>query len=85
MLILLQLIKRWQFNKKVIKRKDPEAAVSYYHEMGIPVDAAMTYVATITNSNFEAWYDCNKDKSLDDFDLTLIKLVKVVHYLMLKN
>ena len=44
--------------------------------MGIPVDAAMTYVATITNSNFEAWYDCNKDKSLDDFDLTFNKISK---------
>ena len=62
--------------RKLSKRKDPEAAVSYYHEMGIPVDAAMTYVATITNSNFEAWYDCNKDKSLDDFDLTFNKISK---------
>ena len=44
--------------------------------MGIPVDAAMTYVATITNSNFEVWYDCNKDKSLDDFDLTFNKISK---------
>lgn len=62
--------------RKLSKRKDPEAAVSYYHEMGIPVDAAMTYVATITNSNFEVWYDCNKDKSLDDFDLTFNKISK---------
>lgn len=60
--------------RKLSKRKDPEAAVSYYHEKGIPVDAAMIYIATITNTNFEAWYNCNKDKSLDDFTLTLNKL-----------
>lgn len=58
------------------KRKDPEAAVSYYHEMGIPVEAAMIYVATISNSNFEAWYDCNKEKTLDDFNLTFNKISK---------
>ena len=62
--------------RKLSKRKDPEAAVSYYHEMGIPVEAAMIYVATISNSNFEAWYDCNKDKTLDDFDLTFNKISK---------
>ena len=62
--------------RKLSKRKDPEAAVSYYHEMGIPVDAVMIYVATIANSNFEAWYDCNKDKSLDDFNLTFNKISK---------
>ncbi|MCM1052799.1 MAG: glutamate--tRNA ligase [Ruminococcus sp.] len=62
--------------RKLSKRKDPEAAVSYYHEMGIPVNAVMIYVATISNSNFEAWYDCNKDKSIDDFKLTFNKISK---------
>ena len=62
--------------RKLSKRKDPEAAVSYYHEMGIPVDAVMTYIATIANSNFEAWYDCNKEKKLDDFNLTFNKISK---------
>ena len=60
--------------RKLSKRKDPEAAVSYYHEKGIPVDAVMIYIATITNTNFEAWYECNKEKSIDDFTLTLNKL-----------
>lgn len=62
--------------RKLSKRKDPEAAVSYYHEKGIPVDAVMTYIATISNSNFEGWYDCNKDKTLDDFELTFSKISK---------
>ena len=62
--------------RKLSKRKDPEAAVSYYHEKGIPVDAAMIYVATIANSNFEAWYENNKDKSLDDFKLSFSKISK---------
>ena len=62
--------------RKLSKRKDPEAAVSYYHEMGFPVEAVMIYIATISNSNFEAWYDSNKDKSIDEFDLTFNKISK---------
>ncbi len=53
--------------RKLSKRKDPEAAASYYHEKGIPVEATLAYVLTISNSNFEAWYQENLDKSLDEF------------------
>ena len=53
--------------RKLSKRKDPEAAVSYYHEKGIPVEAVKVYLMTLANSNFEQWYDCNKDKTLADF------------------
>lgn len=62
--------------RKLSKRKDPEAAVSYYHEKGIPVDAVMIYIATISNSNFEAWYDNNSDKSVNDFELSFNKISK---------
>lgn len=62
--------------RKLSKRKDPEAAASYYHEMGIPVNAVMIYIATIANSNFELWYDNNKDKKIDDFELTFNKISK---------
>lgn len=62
--------------RKLSKRKDPEAAVSYYHEMGIPVNAVSIYIATIANSNFEAWYDCNKDKDINDFTITFNKISK---------
>jgi glutamyl-tRNA synthetase len=60
--------------RKLSKRKDPEAAVSYYHEMGIPVEAVKLYLMTIANTNFEQWYDCNKDKGIDDFKFDFKKV-----------
>ena len=53
--------------RKLSKRKDPEAAMSYYAELGIPTEAVHLYLMTIANTNFEQWYDQNKDKSIDDF------------------
>ena len=60
--------------RKLSKRKDPEAAVSYYHEKGIPIEAVKLYLTTIANSNFESWYDANKDKTIDDFKLDFKKI-----------
>lgn len=60
--------------RKLSKRKDPEAAVSYYHEKGIPVDAVKLYLMTLANSNFEQWYDCNKEKTLSDFTFDFKKM-----------
>ena len=60
--------------RKLSKRKDPEAAVSYYHEKGIPVEAVKLYLMTIANSNFEAWMDANKDKTLDDYKFDFKKM-----------
>ena len=53
--------------RKLSKRKDPEAAVSYYSEMGIPVDAVRLYLATLLNSDFEMWYMQNPEKTISDF------------------
>ena len=39
--------------RKLSKRKDPEAAMSYYAELGIPVEAVHLYLMTIANTNFE--------------------------------
>ncbi len=60
--------------RKLSKRKDPEAAMSYYAELGIPVEAVHLYLMTIANTNFEAWYDQNKDKTLDDFKFDFRKI-----------
>ena len=60
--------------RKLSKRKDPEAAVSYYHEKGIPVEAVKLYLMTLANTNFEQWYDCNKDKTIDDFKFDFKKV-----------
>ena len=60
--------------RKLSKRKDPEAAVSYYDEVGIPIDAVKLYLATILNSNFEEWYLENTDKTYKDFTFTFDKM-----------
>ena len=60
--------------RKLSKRKDPEAAVSYYAEVGIPISAVKLYLATILNSNFEEWYLQNTDKSYRDFTFTFDKM-----------
>ena len=53
--------------RKLSKRKDPEAAVSYFTEAGVPKEAIMLYLATVANSNFEAWLDSNPNGNIDDF------------------
>ena len=62
--------------RKLSKRKDPWAAVSYYHKAGIPNEALVLYMATITNSNFEMWMNQNKDKSYMDFEFSFKKMPK---------
>lgn len=53
--------------RKLSKRKDPELAVSYYHEAGIPEEAVLLYLMTVANSNFESWHDANPSLEIDDF------------------
>lgn len=60
--------------RKLSKRKDPEAAVSYYHEKGIPVEAVKLYLMTIANSNFELWMQANPTKTLKDFKFDFKKM-----------
>ena len=63
-----------EIRRKLSKRKDPEAAMSYYAELGIPVEAVHLYLMTIANTNFEQWYDQNKDKWVDDFKFDFKKI-----------
>lgn len=60
--------------RKLSKRKDPEAAVSFYHEKGVPIEAVKLYLMTIANSNFEEWLNQNPDKSIDDFKFDFKKM-----------
>lgn len=60
--------------RKLSKRKDPEAAVEYYHKLGIPIEAVKLYLLTIANSNFEAWYDTNKGVDISNFKLDFKKI-----------
>lgn len=60
--------------RKLSKRKDPEAAASYYAEVGIPEEAVHEYLFNIANSNFEQWRKQNPDAKLGEFDLQLNKM-----------
>ena len=69
-------VKEGETVRKISKRKDPEAAVSFYHERAIPKEAIKMYFATLLNSNFEEWYLQNQDKSYRDFTFTFNKMSK---------
>lgn len=54
--------------RKISKRKDPEASMSYYSELGYPAVAVIESLMTIINSNYEEWHTANPDKSFVDFE-----------------
>ena len=60
--------------RKLSKRKDPEAAVSYYTEEGFPKESVKEYLMNIINSNFEIWRKQNKDLPLEDFPFDIKKM-----------
>ncbi|MGN0515372.1 glutamate--tRNA ligase [Eubacterium sp.] len=60
--------------RKLSKRKDPEAAVTYYAEEGYPQQSVNEYMMTLANSNFEDWRRMNKDEDIDKFPFNLKKM-----------
>lgn len=62
--------------RKLSKRKDPEAAVSYYSEVGYPKGAIWEYLMTLANSNYEDWRIANHDADIEDFKFAFSKMSK---------
>ncbi len=60
--------------RKISKRKDPEASMSYYEEKGYPILAVIEALMTIANSNYEEWHTQNPDKSYLDFEFNAKKM-----------
>ncbi len=60
--------------RKLSKRKDPEAAVTYYKQEGYPSAAVNEYMMTIMNSNFEDWRKVNKTADINSFPFNLKKM-----------
>lgn len=60
--------------RKISKRKDPEASMSYYIEQGYPVEAVIEALMTIANSNYEEWHTANPDKNFMDFEFSPKKM-----------
>ena len=60
--------------RKLSKRLDNEAAVSYFIEDGYPSEALIMYLMTIANSNFERWILDNNFEGMDNFTFSFDKM-----------
>jgi len=60
--------------RKLSKRKDPEAAVSYFLDEGYNPNALLVYLMSIANSNFEEWSIESKSFDLKEFPFNLEKM-----------
>lgn len=60
--------------RKLSKRKDPEAAVSYFAQQGYPLDSVWEYIMILLNSNFEDWRRANPTAPRESFPFNLKKL-----------
>lgn len=60
--------------RKLSKRKDPEAAVSYFVEEGFPKESVLEYLLTLINSNFEDWRRANAKEDISKFPFNLKKM-----------
>ncbi|MEG1719019.1 MAG: glutamate--tRNA ligase [Clostridia bacterium] len=60
--------------RKLSKRKDKEAALSFYHKMGYPSNCVIEYLMTILNSNFEQWRSQNLLADINDFEFSPKKM-----------
>jgi glutamyl-tRNA synthetase len=55
--------------RKLSKRKDAEASLSYFEGEGFPKDVIIEYLLTIANSSFEKWRKQNPEKSCWKYEL----------------
>ncbi len=62
--------------RKLSKRKDPEASLTFYREQGYHPQAVRTYMMTLLNSNFEEWLLKNPTTPIDEFKYSIGKMGK---------
>ena len=60
--------------RKLSKRLDSEAAVSFFIEDGYPTNALIMYLMTIANSNFEEWIFSQHFDHMEDFQFSFEKM-----------
>lgn len=60
--------------RKLSKRKDPEAAVSYFAVEGFPKESLIEYLLTIISSGFEDWRRANPGLPAMDYPFNLKKM-----------
>ncbi len=62
--------------RKLSKRKDPEASLTFYREQGYHPTAVRTYMMTLLNSNFEEWMLKFPESNLEEFKYSIGKMGK---------
>lgn len=62
--------------RKLSKRKDPEADITYFFVHWYTPQGIIEYLINIADSSFEDWQKANPDKSYLDFDIKLEKMSK---------
>ena len=72
--VIMKLDENTGNKRKLSKRLDSEAAVSFFLEDGYPSEALIMYLLTIANSNFEEWLFEHDFRNIDDFKLTWEKV-----------
>ncbi len=60
--------------RKISKRLDPEARMSYYEEKGYPILALIEAIMTIVNSNYETWREGHPDAHFTEFEISPKKM-----------
>lgn len=60
--------------RKLSKRKDPEAAVSYFVEEGFPKESLIEYLLTLISSGFEDWRRANPSVPAMEYPFNLKKM-----------
>ena len=72
--VILKIDEETGNKRKLSKRKDNEAAVSYFIKDGYYPKALIMYLMTIANSNFEEWILNNHFEGMDDFEFSFKKM-----------
>ncbi|MBQ5810060.1 MAG: glutamate--tRNA ligase, partial [Clostridia bacterium] len=60
--------------RKISKRKDPEAAVHFFIQQGLPESAIIEYFMSIAASDFEDWRRANPTEDISKFKFNLKKM-----------
>ena len=72
--VILKIDEETGNKRKLYKRKDIEAAVSYFIKDGYLPKALIMYLMTIANSNFEEWILNNHFENMEDFVFSFKKM-----------
>lgn len=60
--------------RKISKRLDPEARMTYYEENGYPVYSLIEAIMTIANSNYEQWREGHPNADFTEFEFSPKKM-----------